>query len=259
MNRYLSTMGLYARANLYRVLLIILATALAASLLIWRYPSGTEVLGQTFNPTTGEYVDIIGSLPDLNGVAGSSGATIACGVGYGLVVVAMCLTGCGYGVKTDYTVRRLRISERKGFLLWAAYHAVLLLFFWAVLAAALYGMLLLRCHSIAAPDGSVYGAQTMLLLCYTDTFLHQLIPLRDVAVWGLRAASVAATAMGTVHFSTCQRHGKFSVLVLFVAAGTVASFFCPLGSNWNLLLLFILLGLACVPLVSLFGGEEYVD
>ena len=42
MNRYLSTVGLYARWNLYKILTIILITALAAGFLVYRYPSARK-------------------------------------------------------------------------------------------------------------------------------------------------------------------------------------------------------------------------
>ncbi len=48
MNRYLSTVGLYARWNLYKILTIILITALAAGFLVYRYPIGTVVLDENY-------------------------------------------------------------------------------------------------------------------------------------------------------------------------------------------------------------------
>ena len=124
-------------------------------------------------------------------------------------------------------------------LLWAAYHTVLLVIYWAVLAAVLYGVMHLRLQMEVPVDYFVYmyGPQSMLLLCYTDTFLHHLLPLRDVAAWGVGIASVLAAALSTVLFSYRQRRGSFSVMVLLALAGTIGSFFCGLGENANALLL----------------------
>lgn len=138
MNRYLSTVGLYARWNLYKILTIILITALAAGFLVYRYPIGTVVLDENYvSAETGETTQLVASYPKLEGVVSGSGAPVVCAAGFAAIVAVMSLTGCGYGVKTEYTIRRLRVKERQAVLLWAAYHAVLLVIYWAVLAAAL--------------------------------------------------------------------------------------------------------------------------
>lgn len=144
-------------------------------------------------------------------------------------------------------------------LLWAAYHAVLLVIYWAVLAAVLYGVMHLRLQMDVPVDYFVYmyGPQSMLLLlCYTDTFLHHLLPLRDVAAWGVGIASVLAAALSTVLFSYRQRRGSFSVMVLLALAGTIGSFFCGLGENANALLMVLLLGVAGAAFVMLIGGDK---
>ena len=157
MNRYLSTVGLYARLNLYKILLITLVTALLAGFLVYRYPMGELVLDTNYdNPETGETTVLISHYPQVDQVIGSTCAPVVCAVGFTVIVAVMSLTGCGYGVKTDYTVRRLRVREKPTCLLWAGYHAALLLFFWAVLALTLYGVMLLRCH-VEMPDW--YGAE----------------------------------------------------------------------------------------------------
>ena len=195
MNRYLSTIGLYARSNLYKILLITLVTVLLAGVLVYYYPVGQEANAYYVDPD-GNRMPYTYTEPYLDGVIGISRAPVVCAVGFTAIVAVMCLTGCGYGVKTDYTVRRLRVREKTACMLWAGYHAALLLFFWAVLALTLYGVMLLHCQQVKVPDGYVLesGPQTIMLLCYTDTFLHHLVPLQDVAMWGLSVSSVLAVA-----------------------------------------------------------------
>ena len=254
MNRYLSTVGLYARSNLYKILLITLVTALLAGVLVYYYPVGQEA--------NAYYVDLDGNRmpytytePYLDGVIGISRAPVVCAVGFTAIVAVMCLTGCGYGVKADYTVRRLRVREKTACMLWAGYHAALLLFFWAVLALTLYGVLLHSQGKVPEWYGQV-GSQTMMMLCYTDTFLHHLVPLQDVAMWGLSVSSVLAVAFTTVLFSYRQRHGSFSPLVLLALGGTIGSFFCSLGENTNFLLMLLLLGVAGASFCILIGGDD---
>lgn len=255
MNRYLSTVGLYARSNLYKILLITLVTALLAGFLVYYYPVGQEA--------NAYYVDLDGNrmpytynTPYLDDVIGLSRAPVVCAVGFTAIVAVMCLTGCGYGVKTDYTVRRLRVREKTACLLWAGYHAAMLLFFWAVLALTLYGVLLHSQGKVPEWYGQV-GSQTMMMLCYTDTFLHHLMPLQDPAMWGLSVSSVLAVAFTTVLFSYRQRHGSFSPLLLLALGGTIGSFFCGLMlSTTYVLLTLLLLGVAGAAFCILIGGDE---
>ena len=96
MNKYLSTVGLYARWNLYRILVITLVTAALAGVLVWRYPVGTVVLDENYvNPKTGETTTLVASYPRLVSVAAESRATVVCAVGFAAIVVTMSLTGCG--------------------------------------------------------------------------------------------------------------------------------------------------------------------
>ena len=255
MNRYLSTVGLYARSNLYKILLITLVTALLAGFLVCRYPTPQEITKYYYD-FDGNPVPYTYNTPYLDDVIGLSRAPVVCAVGFTAIVAVMCLTGCGYGVKTDYTVRRLRVREKTACLLWAGYHAALLLFFWAVLALTLYGVLLHSQGKVPEWYGQV-GSQTMMMLCYTDTFLHHLMPLQDPAMWGLSISSVLAVSFTTVLFSYRQRHGSFSPLVLLALGGTIGSFFCGLMlSAAYLLLMLLLLGVAGAAFCILMGGDD---
>lgn len=256
MNRYASTVALYARMNLIKVLAITLVTAAVAAFLIWRYPAGGTVQETFTDPQTQQESVVVSRYSCLDEVVEGSRVPVVCGVGFAAIAAVMSLTGCGYGVKTDCTVRRLRVNESGAVCLWAAYHAALLVVYWAVLAAVLYGMMALRCNNAEAVQGMVCGPQSMLLLCCTDTFLHRLAPMRDGVVWVVDMVMVLVTALGTVHFSYCQRHGRFSVGVLLAVGCTVASCFCPLGDSWNYILLALALVLGSVMCYTMFGGED---
>ena len=169
----------------------------------------------------------------------------------------MSLTGCGYGVKSGYTVRRLRVKESRAALLWGIYHAALLVVFWAALAAAMYIALRLRMGMETPASADNCGPQSMLLLCYTDTFMHHLVPLRDAAMWALDAASVLAVGFGSVLFAYRQRRGQFSVLILAAVAATILSFFYGIGSNMSFILMALQMVLASGAIVSMLGGNSH--
>ena len=145
MNKQLSVMGLAARASMVPVLIAAGLTALAVGALT--YLANPEHTG---------------------GAAGVGAAPLAAAVGYLMVMVMLCLGGCGFGSQTAYTVRRLRLREELVDLWWAAYHAAMLLVLWALVAylvlyiAALvawrYPVLReIRAGKRRRPDASIYG------------------------------------------------------------------------------------------------------
>lgn len=170
MNKQLSVMGLAARASMVPVLIASGLTALAVGVLT--YLANPEHTG---------------------GAAGVGAAPLAAAVGYLMVMVMLCLGGCGFGSQTAYTVRRLRLREELVDLWWAAYHAAMLLVLWALVAtAALLGMQL-KLQGLE-PNWGV-GPQSLMLLVYSDSFLHHLMPLADAAVWVTDLALLSATVL----------------------------------------------------------------
>lgn len=113
MNKQLSVMGLAARASMVPVLIASGLTALAVGALT--YLANPENTG---------------------GAAGVGAAPLAAAVGYLMVMVMLCLGGCGFGSQTAYTVRRLRLREELVDLWWAAYHAAMLLVLWPLLTVS---------------------------------------------------------------------------------------------------------------------------
>ena len=91
MNKQLSVMGLAARASMVPVLIASGLTALAVG-----------VLTYLANPE------------NTGGAAGVGAAPLAAAVGYLMVMVMLCLGGCGFGSQTAYTVRRLRLCPWSG-------------------------------------------------------------------------------------------------------------------------------------------------
>lgn len=257
MNKYLSTVGLYARWNLYPVLVIILVTVLAAGIMTYRVPIGEVTENMGVDSETGETMQAITVYGKLEGVAAKGHAPVVCAAGFAAIAAVMSLTGCGYGVKSGYTVRRLRVKERRAALLWSGYHAALLVIFWALLAAVLYGVMALRLGADVTYEHANYhyGPQSLLLLCYDDTFLHHLIPLRDTAVWALGITSVLAVSLSSVAFACCQRQGKFNVLILAAVGLTILSFFYDMGRDTLFILLVLLLAVAGGALVTILRGD----
>lgn len=225
MNKQLSVMGLAARASMVPVLIASGLTALAVG-----------VLTYLANPE------------NTGGAAGVGAAPLAAAVGYLMVMVMLCLGGCGFGSQTAYTVRRLRLREELVDLWWAAYHAAMLLVLWALVAtAALLGMQL-KLQGLE-PNWGV-GPQSLMLLVYSDSFLHHLVPLAD-------AALLAANALAAALFIRSQRRGRLNLWPVATTIVTLYTFTIWLSDGtWMICLLTALAMAGCTLTLLLTGGER---
>ena len=181
MRKHLSVLGLAAQGAVGRVLLITVLTAALAGALLYLVPAQTPSQSTVY--PDGEVVETY-TPSDYCYLPSRTGATVVCAVGLAGVMAVLSLNGCGYGTKTDLTMRRLRIGEGAANLWWMALNAVCLLFYWAVMAAVTVLVLQLRIRNIV-PDNALYtpGRQTLLLAVYASSFLHHLMPVRDTLVW----------------------------------------------------------------------------
>ena len=223
MRKHLSVLGLAARGAVGRILLITVLTAALAGALLYLVPAQTP--SQSTIYPNGEVVETYAP-SDYRYLPSHTGATVVCAVGLAGVMAVLSLNGCGYGTKTDLTMRRLRIGEGAANLWWMALNAVCLLFYWAVMAAVTVLVLQLRIRNIV-PDNALYtpGRQTLLLAVYASSFLHHLMPVRDTLVWaedGLLLALCAAAAA----------HSAFSALLCCHLKSLLTSS-CWQWSSWD--------------------------
>ena len=181
MRKHLSVLGLAARGAVGRILLITVLTAALAGALLYLVPAQTPSQSTVY--PDGKVVETY-TPSDYCYLPSRTGVTAVCAVGLAGVMTVLSLNGCGYGTKTDLTMRRLRIGEGAANLWWMALNAVCLLFYWAVMAAVTVLVLQLRIRNIV-PDNALYtpGRQTLLLAVYASSFLHHLMPVRDTLVW----------------------------------------------------------------------------
>lgn len=189
-----------------RVLLITVLAAALAGALLYLVPAQTPSQSTVY--PDGEVVETY-TPSDYCYLPSRTGATAVCAVGLAGVMTVLSLNGCGYGTKTDLTMRRLRIGEGAANLWWMALNAVCLLFYWAVMAAVTVLVLQLRIRNIV-PDNALYtpGRQTLLLAVYASSFLHHLMPVRDTLVWAEDGLLLALCAAAAARFSQAQRGGN---------------------------------------------------
>ena len=223
MRRYCSVLGLAARCTFWKVLAATLVScgAEAALFLItlhgWPFVVyGPDQAWRADNPM------------GLEGLIAHSRIALCFGLGLAAVCGALALLGWeGSGCRTGYTLRRLRVGERALSLLWGGYGTLCLLFYWA----AHLGTVLALCAA-AMPHLSERAASplALFLTCWRSPYLHALLPLEDVWLWGRNLLLCAALGLGTAAFSRQRRHGHRAWGWIPLALGAALLFPLPMGA-----------------------------
>ena len=223
MRRYCSVLGLAARCTFWKVLAAALVScgAEAALFLItlhgWPFVVyGPDQAWRADNPM------------GLEGLIAHSRIALCFGLGLAAVCGALALLGWeGSGCRTGYTLRRLRVGERALSLLWGGYGTLCLLFYWA----AHLGTVLALCAA-AMPHLSERAASplALFLACWRSPYLHALLPLEDVWLWGRNLLLCAALGLGTAAFSHERRHGHRAWGWIPLALGAALLFPLPMGA-----------------------------
>ena len=223
MRRYCSVLALAARCTFWKVLAAALVScgAEAALFLItlhgWPFVVyGPDQAWRADNPM------------GLEGLIAHSRIALCFGLGLAAVCGALALLGWeGSGCRTGYTLRRLRVGERALSLLWGGYGTLCLLFYWA----AHLGTVLALCAA-AMPHLSEGAASplALFLACWRSPYLHALLPLEDVWLWGRNLLLCAALGLSTAAFSHQRRHGHRAWGWIPLALGAALLFPLPMGA-----------------------------
>ena len=223
MRRYCSVLGLAARCTFWKVLAATLVScgAEAALFLItlhgWPFVIyGPDQAWRADNPM------------GLEGLIAHSRIALCFGLGLAAVCGALALLGWeGSGCRTGYTLRRLRVGERALSLLWGGYGTLCLLFYWAAHLGTVLAL-----GAAAAPHLSERAASplALFLACWRSPYLHALLPLEDVWLWGRNLLLCAALGLGTAAFSHERRHGHRAWGWIPLALGAALLFPLPMGA-----------------------------
>ena len=133
-----------------------------------------------------------------------------------LITILLCRTGCEFGSKCGYTLRRLMVSERQIFFWQAVYNTGIYLLFWAVEMAVLLG---LGFYYIKRQGFTELEQQLLFLTTYRSALFHSLLPLRDVSRWVCTAVLFAGLGVTSAAFPIRHRYKKYTgEVVLLVGA-----------------------------------------
>lgn len=223
MRRYCSVLGLAARCTFWKVLAATLVSCGAEAALFLITLHGWDPELETYGGTVAANNPM-----GLEGLIAHSHIALCFGLGLAAVCGALALLGWeGSGCRTGYTLRRLRVEEKPLTLLWGGYGTLCLLFYWA----AHLGTVLALCAA-AMPHLSERAASplALFLACWRSPYLHALLPLEDVWLWGRNLLLCAALGLGTAAFSHERRHGHRAWGWIPLALGAALLFPLPMGA-----------------------------
>ena len=223
MRRYCSVLGLAARCTFWKVLAATMVScgAEAALFLItlhgWPFVIyGPDQAWRADNPM------------GLEGLIAHSHIALCFGLGLAAVCGTLALLGWGgSGCRTGYTLRRLRVGEKPLTLLWGGYGVLCLVLYWAAHLATVLALCTAAMPRLAPEAASPLA---LFLACWRSPYLHALLPLEDVWLWGRNLLLCAALGLGTAAFSHERRHGHRAWGWIPLALGAALLFPLPVGA-----------------------------
>ena len=204
--KYTSVFGLYARASSLKMMVILLAMSVVQ----------IGLFVKNYVPSVGVGYDN----PFVVAVQASK-LPLVFEISFLLITILLCKTGTEYSSKTGYTLRRLCVSERATFFCQAMYNMFAYVLFVATQIVVIFvcGMIFLK-----SEPAEYVNVQAIFLAFYSDGFLHALLPLEDVFLWGRNLCWLLALGMTTAEFPYLQRRGnKFNMSLIFMILMAIVS------------------------------------
>lgn len=239
MRQHGSVLMLLARSTLWKLLGLFLVMAAVEAGLFAR--SLGQVLGQ--------------EMYGLEQVLEGSRLPWVFGAAFLLTAVLLCGTGCEFGSRPGYLLRRLSVSERAVWAWQAGYNACCLFLLWAV---QIFLLLALSAAYLTLADPEMVTGQTLVLAAYRNDFFHSLLPLAEALRWVCHLLTVAAFGICSASFPYQQRRRKVPVAAPVCALLILWGLCRPMGGGYSVLACLIpavcASGLAMVHVLS--GKEE---
>ena len=203
MKKHISLWMLIARSSVYKVLILLLATAVAGAAVLF---FGGWHKADLYRAVSGHSVF-------------SACLLILC--------VILCRSLCRQGGQLTYTMRRLRISDKQVFWMQAGYNSVCfaLLYMVQALVYVAFSALYLRAHPT--------GHQTLFVTAYQYEGFHMVFPLENPLMWASNIILLAGLSICTAAYPFRQRRGRRS-LSTYVMLAVVLFFRFILGEEQHL-------------------------
>lgn len=169
MKKYLSVFSLYIRSSIYKLIAVIILMAAAQILL--------------FNIALNSDYATAGTLMGVESLIDVSRAPLVFGAAFTAVTVFLILSGCEFGTKQGYTLRRLAVKEKSVLLCQTGANTLLyglLLISETLISYVLCMMYIKFAETPEIAEKALISNQTVFLAYYRSNFLHALLPLNDI-------------------------------------------------------------------------------
>ena len=228
MKRYVSVFQMIIRSSIYSVLSILVLMAVAESILLtiaWNQPS------VDLQPTLEEWIE-------------HSWICIPFLLAYWLITKVLASSGTNVGSMQSYTLQRLRIPEKKVYLLQCIYNIFIYVLLWMTQVLILFGT---SAFYMKYKTGVILTNQTVFLAFYRSKFMHSVFPMEDILGRYILGFYIVGTGILTAFFTKNQRRGKITwalivyvVLAVFVFQrnlGDEPIFILMVGLMWGMYML----------------------
>ena len=198
MKRYVSVFEMIIRSSIYRVLSVLALMIVAESLLL------TMAWNQSIaylQPTLEEWIE-------------RSWICIPFLLAYWLITKILASSGTNVGSMQCYTLQRLRIPEKKVYLLQCIYNIFTYTVLWMTQVFILF---VTSAFYMRYKTGVILTNQTVFLAFYRSKFMHSVFPMEDIIGFFVVGFYIVGTGILAAYFARNQRKGKITwALIVFV-------------------------------------------
>ena len=203
MKRYVSVFEMIIRSSIYKVIGIFSIMAVGEIILLtlaWNQPIAT------LQPSMEEWVE-------------NSRIFVPFLAAYWVMTKVLASSGTNVGSMQSYTLQRLRIPEKKVYLLQCIYNICCYVLLWMTQFLIL---LLAADFYMEHKAGVILTNQTVFLAFYRNAFMHSILPMEDIFGWFMLVFFIVMTGVLAASYARNQRRGKVTwALIIFIALAVV--------------------------------------
>lgn len=182
-------------------------------------------------------------------IFGSSNFALVTILGF-LLVYCFVVIGGGLHVNT-YTIRRLSVSKNTELALRTVNNSMAFFIFW-ICQIAVFACMVIYFYSVI--DNSKIGGQDLVIMIYSDNFLHRLIPMREYSAWICNVFTIiglgTATACASIRVQIVGRKQVITIQQIILIIATITLF----NMNYRSIGILILSMIA----TTAFAGVEFI-
>lgn len=175
---------------------------------------------------------------------------------FALTVLLCASFGLSRGSRSEYTLRRLSVSESTLHLWQAGFALVCFLLLYLFQIPLGYGMAHWYAREMGGIAPDMVGEQTVFLIFWESKLFHFLLPLHDGTRWLSSLASTVALSLGASYFAFCRRQRKVPIvasILLFLFGVNANRPFREPGADLLYTAVFLILSVYMVHIITRGG------